>query len=235
MTGVQTCALPIAVIDTTGEICNLFGFYKDPMNIVIDRTGAVRYAGLRTRGLTKAIKGLLEESEQPGFEVEPFKPSDDSSTKTAMYPDHSDNFGRANNMQGKPAPAFFIDQWISNPVEVDGKVLLVEFWATWCAPCRKSIPHLNELAKHFGDDIAIIGVSSEEASKVRLFISKTPMNYGVAIDAKRTMQKAIACTSIPFVMVVSSDGIVRWQGNPIGLTKNIVQQEIGRASCRERV
>ena len=38
------------------------------------------------------------------------------------------------------------------------------------------------------------------------------------------MQKAIACTTIPFVMVVSSDGIVRWQGNPIGLTKNIVQQ-----------
>src|SRR5206468_53087 len=93
-----------------------------------------------------------------------------------------------------------------------GKVVLIDFWATWCPPCRGLIPELNGFKKKFGNDLVIIGVSDEPEATVTGFMKSTPMDYNVAIDTKKTMSNMVGVQGIPHVLVISPDGIVRWQG-----------------------
>jgi len=212
------------IIDTNGELCNQFGFYTDPTNVVINRNGAVQYVGLGMKGLIDAVDTLLDEPYNPELKVEQFIPTTKQTETPVQYPAYSDNFGRATNWQGKRAPTFYVEEWLSSPIEVKDKVRVIEFWATWCAPCRRSIPHLNEWSKHFGDTVAFVGVSNESSSKVQEFMQKTPMEYGVAIDTKAKMKNTLSCSAIPLALVISSDNIVRWQGNPHRLSEATVQQ-----------
>ncbi len=215
---------PLTIIDKAGTFCNSLGMYEDPANFVIDRNGVIRHVCLRTSGLMRAIKELVEEQRDPNIEAETFVPSTKPTSKPATYPTFSTNFGKANNMQGKKAPSFAVEEWFSDQLETENKVRVVEFWATWCGPCRTSIPHLNELAEQFGDSISIIGVTDEAATKVKPFLKTTPMNYGVATDTQKRMKRAVGCSAIPLSLVIGSDDIVRWQGHPSKLTPSIIQQ-----------
>ena len=211
-------------IDNSGDTCNFLGVYYDPVTIVVDKNGAIRHVGLRARGLSKAIQSLLAEEYDPLIEVKKFVPESNPTEVTTSYPSLSENYGKATNMQGKDAPSFFVEEWISEPLDVENKVRVVEFWATWCGPCIKSIPHINKLAKHFEGTVKFIGVSGETTQKVSNFKLKTPMKYNIAVDASKKMQKAISCSAIPLAMVISEDNIVRWQGNPKFLTQQTIQQ-----------
>ena len=121
----------------------------------------------------------------------------------------------ANDLRGKKAPEFVVDKWLHQPnPNLKGKVLVVDFWATWCGPCRKLIPEMNEWAKKLSKDAVFVGLSDEPAATVEKFMKTSPMNYSVAIDSQKRMSKALGVQGIPHVMVVTPDGIVRWQGFP---------------------
>ncbi len=214
------------ILDSSGEFCNKIGFYVDPTNIVIDRNGAVRHVGLGIRGLMKAVDSLLDESESADVEVQRFEPKQEEQELPVLFPTYSDNFGRAENRQGKQAPQFYVEEWLSEPVDTEDRVQMIEFWATWCVPCKRSIPHLNEYAEQYKDDLAVVGVSNESAQKVQGFMEKTKMHYGVAIDTKAKMKNSISCSAIPLTLIVSRDGVVRWQGNPLHLQEETLSQII---------
>jgi thiol-disulfide isomerase/thioredoxin len=111
-----------------------------------------------------------------------------------------------------------------------GKVYVVEFWATWCPPCKKSIPHLNELAKKH-PEATVIGVSIwEEKTKapknmllkgVEDFVKEKGdgMSYTVAYDGEKFMEKkwmaAAGKGSIPTAFVVDAKGIITYIGHPM--------------------
>src|SRR5581483_11860735 len=89
---------------------------------------------------------------------------------------------------GDPAPKLEVKEFVKGePVKSleKGKVYVVEFWATWCGPCRATIPHLTELQKAH-KDVTFIGVSvyEREADKVKPFIKEMgdKMDYRVAVD-----------------------------------------------------
>jgi len=98
--------------------------------------------------------------------------------------------------------------------DLKGKVLLIDFWATWCGPCRVVIPEMNEWQKKFAKDLVIVGVSDEKSATVTEFMGKTPMNYVVTVDKDKTMSKILGVAGIPHVLVISQDGVVRYQGFP---------------------
>ena len=101
-----------------------------------------------------------------------------------------------------------------------GRPVLVTFFASWCPPCRTSIPHLTELQEKFKDrGVNIIGVSNEELATVESFVKKMgdKMAYTVAIDAGATSKGYMGkygVGGIPHAFVVK-DGAVVWHGHPM--------------------
>ena len=137
---------------------------------------------------------------------------------------------------GDPAAPLQIAEWVKgdavNLDEVKGKkVVVVEFWATWCGPCKASIPHLTELAKKFADrGVVFIGVSDEDVSKVRPFVDQmgAKMDYAVAIDNNRQTSagymKAYGQNGIPCAFIVDRDGRVAWVGHPMGDLEKMLEK-----------
>lgn len=128
---------------------------------------------------------------------------------------------------GDAAPALAVTQWIKGAAVnlADGKgtnVYVVEFWATWCGPCRRTIPHLSEMQRAYKDNgVVIIGVSDEDADVVTPFVEKmgTNMDYVVALDrdneTSRAYMRAFGVNGIPHAFVIDKTGAIVWQGHPL--------------------
>lgn len=123
---------------------------------------------------------------------------------------------------GEKPPEVKLDEWISAQPDTAGKPVLLEFWATWCPPCRKSIPHLNEIHEKYKDkNLVIIGVSDEAPAIVKDFQKGTPMNYPNGI-AKGLVQK-YGVSGIPHAFLIGKDGKLLWSGHPMQLTDAILE------------
>ncbi|MBL0926934.1 MAG: TlpA family protein disulfide reductase [Phycisphaerales bacterium] len=232
--------LPIPVgIDPTGAYLDELGAYKRPVNIVVDRQGAVRFVGLSTPGLARAVEQLVAQpfdasakkpqAVRPRDERDPSPTAAPGGRRTAgdgEFPPTTEPVQFAKDIRGQKGPEIVVEEWLTEKPKTDGKVVMVEFWATWCGPCRESIPHLGKLQKQFGDDLVIIGVSDEPVSKVRPFMEKTRFEYSVAVDTQRRLFSAPGPRGIPHAFIMSPDGVVRWQGNPLGLKEETVRRII---------
>ena len=104
-----------------------------------------------------------------------------------------------------------------------GKVYVIEFWATWCPPCRQSMPHLTKLAEDMkSKGVVIVGVSDEKVETVRTFLEKDEWKqkarYTLATDPDRSTHKAYMEASgqggIPTAFIVK-EGVVQWIGHPM--------------------
>jgi thiol-disulfide isomerase/thioredoxin len=125
---------------------------------------------------------------------------------------------------GDQAPGLDIELWAKGDETTleSGNVYVVEFWATWCTPCKKSIPHLTSLQKDYKDKgLTIIGISDEEPDKVKSFANQmgSKMEYTVAADrrdgTKRAWLQAAGLTTIPSAFIVDRKGKIAWIGNPL--------------------
>lgn len=130
---------------------------------------------------------------------------------------------------GDPAPPLSISKWVKGePISElqKGMGYVVEFWATWCPPCRESIPHLTELQKQHKGKVTIIGISGadsrgESLEKVEKFVNDKgdEMNYTVAFDKDRdtntAYMKAAKQGGIPTAFVVNQERKIVWIGNPL--------------------
>ena len=93
-----------------------------------------------------------------------------------------------------------------------GKVLLVNFWATWCVPCRAEIPDLVKLQRQYrSKGLRIVGVTypPEKISEVRSFVSQLKMNYPVVMGTKETKTLFTPSETLPMTIVIDSSGEVR--------------------------
>lgn len=132
---------------------------------------------------------------------------------------------------GDPAPALKVSKWVKGkPITLTkGKVHVVEFWATWCGPCRTSIPHLTELAKKFQSKADFVGVSINEGApefqaNVAKFVKEmgSKMDYNVAVDTasrggfmSKNWMDAAKQDGIPTAFIVDKLGKIAWIGHPM--------------------
>jgi thiol-disulfide isomerase/thioredoxin len=136
-----------------------------------------------------------------------------------------------------PAPQLQAGQWVQGePVtEFDlTNVYLIEFWATWCAPCIASIPHLNELACKFEDrGLVVIGKNVFENNENLVESFRDRISYRIALDDKyksakgamaETWQAAAGQTGIPCSCLIDKDKHIAWIGHPSDLTKGMIEE-----------
>lgn len=153
---------------------------------------------------------------------------------------------------GDPAPKLQVGKWVQGePIEqfAPGKVYIVEFWATWCGPCRQVIPHLNELNKQFEEKgVVVIGqdVLETDETKVEPFVREMgeKMTYRVALDDKKDAKKgkmaetwldAADLRAIPCAFIVNQQGLIAWIGHPVTLTEQEIDQVIsGKVDLKKR-
>ena len=101
------------------------------------------------------------------------------------------------DLQGKP--------W--HLQDLRGKVVLVNFWATWCPPCRKEMPDLQALYDRFKDQgLVVLAISDEEAAKVNPFIAERKIGYPVLLDPGRKVNEAFIVEGIPKSFVYDREG-----------------------------
>ncbi len=137
---------------------------------------------------------------------------------------------------GSPAPSLHVSEWVagrdptlSKEVAFEkGKVVVVEFWATWCPPCVASIPHLAKLQSQYKEaELQIIGVTDEDADTANQFLDenrkgktrrKIASGYWLAADPDRSTSNgyltAANIDSIPTAFLVGKTGLIEWIGNP---------------------
>jgi thiol-disulfide isomerase/thioredoxin len=113
----------------------------------------------------------------------------------------------------KMAPAFTVtalDGTRFNLDEMGGRVVLIDFWATWCGPCNAELPHMKKIAKEFaGQPLVIISVSwDSDATKWKDFIAKNEMTWVQYRDADHSLSKAFAVDAIPHYFTIDSDGVL---------------------------
>lgn len=124
-----------------------------------------------------------------------------------------------NNLGGDKAPAFTLKSTDGKNISLSdfkGKVVVVDFWATWCGPCRKGIPDLISLQKEFKGDLVVIGISldRETVNDVVPFVKKNAINYPIVYGNEEVVNKFGGVQAIPTSFVIDKNG-------------NIVDKHIG--------
>jgi len=144
---------------------------------------------------------------------------------------------------GDPAPKLQTGTWVQGEPVKDfekGKVYIVEFWATWCGPCRASIPHLNEVYTKFKDKgLIVIGQNcwERDESLVAPFVTKMgdKMTYRVALDDKTNSKKGVMAETwmaaagqngIPTAFLIDTHGRVAWIGHPMTLKESVIEEAL---------
>ncbi len=101
-----------------------------------------------------------------------------------------------------------------------GKVVVLEFWATWCGPCVAAIRHLNELAEKFKDQpVQFVALTAEDEATIKPFLTKRPIKAWVALDTNKAMNKAYGVVGIPHTVVLGKDGVIAAITHPTELTE----------------
>ncbi len=136
---------------------------------------------------------------------------------------------------GDKAPPIKVGKWIKGEpitkLEAD-KVYVIEFWATWCGPCKMSIPHLTELAKKYKGKVTFAGISIwERGGDVAAFVKNMgdKMDYNVATDASNdymanAWMAAAGQRGIPSAFVIGKDNKILWIGHPMGDLDKVLGQ-----------
>jgi len=98
-------------------------------------------------------------------------------------------------------------------IKYKGKIIVLNFWATWCPPCREEIPELSQLqVKYLQKNVTVVGIAVDEIDSVKEFVKATPINYPIVVDENSGMALGIKLGNdkgvLPYTVIIDSSGKV---------------------------
>lgn len=156
-----------------------------------------RYALIATLAITAAVAGFVVATLG---DQEPAKPPDISPDRVKLATSQL----LALTLPDSSAVGQALRQW-------QGKVLVVNFWATWCPPCREEMPGFSRLqAKYAAKGVQFVGIAFDSADKVKEFSNLTPVSYPLLIGGSALMpitaELGDAAGGLPFTVIIGRDG-----------------------------
>ncbi len=142
------------------------------------------------------------------------------------------------------APKIEVESWYNDAPEANykSKYILLEVWATWCPPCRRSLPMLNHWQEKFGDELCVITICETDAKAIDEMVGDLKgkdLKFHVGIDLQKRTYKALGVFGIPHAVIIEPQyGCVIWEGMPNQpgheLTDEIIEKilAVGRKANR---
>ena len=229
-------------VDASGKSATAYAVGFWPTYAVVDRKGILRAVGLQPQHVRAVVEKLLAEdapslekptSDKPTDGTEPVKEKKKAAKATRLPSEflEGDSARRAKlaKFDSCPdAPALeMVASWMNTEktmgtattlADLKGKIVVLDFWATWCGPCIQSIPKMNELAKKYAaKGVVFIGVCrADGAEKMRDIIDSKKIAYPVCVDSKGEINAAYIVDSFPDYYIIDREGRVR--GADVGST-----------------
>ncbi|SIR98812.1 TlpA disulfide reductase family protein [Peribacillus simplex] len=116
---------------------------------------------------------------------------------------------------GAKAPNFSLNTLDGKQVELSdykGKKVMLNFWATWCPPCKKEMPDMEEYAQQAGDDVVVLAVNIDPENDVQAFVEENGITFTIPLDsqsAKNPVNERYKILSIPTTYFIDKEGIIR--------------------------
>jgi len=115
---------------------------------------------------------------------------------------------------------------ITSTSDLKGKVILLDFWATWCGSCIVNMPHLDSLQAKFQDNLQIIAISSEEKDRLERFVKNRPFNFLFTRDGNQQMQDVFPHRMIPHSVLIDKEGRVVAITKPENINEQVIRDVI---------
>lgn len=141
--------------------------------------------------------------------------------------------GEAKAFSPPPRPEFSLPDLNGQPHNINewqGKILLVNFWATWCAPCREEIPGFNTLQKKYAKDVQFIGVAIDDSIAVKRFMEIIPIDYPVLIGDQDAMAIAHSYGNVAGVLPYTA--LIDRAGNIVSISEGGISQADTEAAIK---
>lgn len=190
-----------------------------PFYVLVDRKGIIRASGLRPETLQAAVDVLLtEQPEEPATESVSTRAPVPKGPRSEWLEGTAAQRAALAAIEGAPAAELQIveSSWQNaNPMDVaalKGKVVLLDFWGTWCGPCLQTVPHINAMHKKYAPDgLVVIGVChSRNADTMPAVAAKHGIAYPIAADTAGATFKAYHVNGTPDYFLIDRQGNIRF-------------------------
>jgi cytochrome c biogenesis protein CcmG, thiol:disulfide interchange protein DsbE len=117
-------------------------------------------------------------------------------------------------LSGAPAPDFKLTARGGQPASISayaGQVVLLDFWATWCEPCRLSFPEYQALLARYGDGLVVLGISEDDEDHgIDSFVAEAGTRFPVAWDGDKAVAQRYQINSMPTLFIIDRSGLIRF-------------------------
>jgi peroxiredoxin len=117
-------------------------------------------------------------------------------------------------LSGEPAPEFSLAARGGNPTSLSsyaGQVVLLDFWATWCQPCRASFPEYQAIADRYASRVAVLAISEDEdESGIDAFAAEAGVRFPIVWDGDKALAQSYRLGSMPTLFIIDKNGLIRF-------------------------
>jgi hypothetical protein len=159
------------------------------------------------------------------LQASPAPAPDAQAAKSAAADSSTTNKTSPKSFLNQKGPELVVEKWISAAPNMQGRFVLIDFWASTNEASRNFISKLNDFQQRFTTNLAIIGISDEPEDDVRKIVDPN-IEYSSAIDTQGRMESEIELKALPYALLTDTNQIVRWEGNPLASSNQLSESVI---------